>query len=136
MCYTLPRSSYTYFILMVNLSRVFTSSDLSTSLTMCLILGVLRSASQPKHCYECSVMVIAIYPYIFIGQYFTQLTSIGGFKQILGIEGNSSIATDMSVWDGVSVCLSYFQFSVNNLSVTMPCWYFVRVLNHPISRHI
>merc|ERR1719447_554291 len=27
----------------------------------------------------------------------------GGFKQILGIEGNSSIATDMSVWDGVVV---------------------------------
>ena len=26
----------------------------------------------------------------------------GGYKQILGIEGNSSIATDMSVWDGVS----------------------------------
>jgi len=27
----------------------------------------------------------------------------GGFKQILGIEGNSSIATEISVWDGVVV---------------------------------
>lgn len=27
----------------------------------------------------------------------------GGYKQILGIEGNSSIATEMSVWDGVVV---------------------------------
>ena len=61
------------------------------------------------------------YPYIFIGQVVTQLISIGGFKQILGIEGNSSIATDMSVWDGVSECLSYFPFSVTNFSVIMPC---------------
>ena len=60
------------------------------------------------------------YPYIFIGQVVTQLISIGGFKQILGIEGNSSIATDMSVWDGVSVCLSYFPLSFTNLSVIMP----------------
>ena len=30
----------------------------------------------------------------------------GGYKQILGIEGNSSIATDMSVWDGVSAITS------------------------------
>ena len=55
------------------------------------------------------------YPYIFIRQVFTQLTWIGGFKQILGIEGNSSIATDMSVWDGVSVCfclISYFQLQI------------------------
>ena len=29
----------------------------------------------------------------------------GGYKQILGIEGNSSIATDMSVWDGVSAVI-------------------------------
>ena len=29
----------------------------------------------------------------------------GGYKQILGIEGNSSIATDMSVWDGVSAII-------------------------------
>ena len=29
----------------------------------------------------------------------------GGYKQILGIEGNSSIATDMSVWDGVSATI-------------------------------
>ena len=29
--------------------------------------------------------------------------SHGGYKQILGIEGNSSIATEMSVWDGVVV---------------------------------
>ena len=27
----------------------------------------------------------------------------GGYKQVLGIEGNSSIATEMSVWDGVVV---------------------------------
>ncbi|CAB4054722.1 ILF2 [Lepeophtheirus salmonis] len=27
----------------------------------------------------------------------------GGYKQILGIEGNSSIATEMSIWDGVVV---------------------------------
>ena len=55
------------------------------------------------------------YPYIFIRQVFTQLTWIGGFKQILGIEGNSSIATDMSVWDGVSVwfCLiSHFHLQI------------------------
>merc|ERR1719290_619981 len=32
-----------------------------------------------------------------------RVLSHGGFKQILGIEGNSSIATDMSVWDGVVV---------------------------------
>ena len=29
--------------------------------------------------------------------------SHGGYKQVLGIEGNSSIATEMSVWDGVVV---------------------------------
>ncbi|XP_018019966.1 interleukin enhancer-binding factor 2 homolog [Hyalella azteca] len=27
----------------------------------------------------------------------------GGYKQVLGLEGNSSIATEMSVWDGVVV---------------------------------
>jgi len=36
-------------------------------------------------------------------QTLLRVLSHGGFKQILGIEGNSSIATERSVWDGVVV---------------------------------
>ena len=39
------------FIVMVNFSHVFTTAELSTSLVISSYCP--RSASQPKHCYEC-----------------------------------------------------------------------------------
>lgn len=54
----------------------------------------------------------------------------GGYKQILGLEGNSSIAVEMSVWDGVVVSASEKAYErppeaqteeENNLDEEVPC---------------